>query len=197
MSDDEKSVLEGSLYGVLNSIYCYGDEDETEICSMGFEKDIDKLIYDGELPINVILEYIFKHGHGCKYKPFNWALENIKNVDIVDKNGNNPLHIIAINLKKIGNWDKHNMAQALIKKGFNPCIKNNKGFTAIENAESVCPKFKITDWNINWNINCENCCKNVPKHKKGFYECKECDFIILERMRMPWESDSDSDSDSI
>ena len=40
----------------------------------------------------------------------------------------------------------------LIKKGFNPCIKNNDGVTPIEIAQSVCPKFKITDWDIDWDI---------------------------------------------
>ena len=102
MSDKEETAIERSLYGLLNSIYCYGQEEPREIRTMGFEKDVDKLIYNGLLPINIILEHIFEYRRGGLItEPFDWAVDNIKNVDIVDKNGNSPLHIIAKNLKKL------------------------------------------------------------------------------------------------
>ena len=44
MSDKEETAIERSLYGLLNSIYCYGQEEPREIRTMGFEKDVDKLM---------------------------------------------------------------------------------------------------------------------------------------------------------
>ena len=178
---NKESAIERSLYGLLNSIYCYGQEEPREIRTMGFEKDVDKLMSHGLLPINIILEYIFEYRRGGLItEPFDWAVKNINNVDIVDTNGNSPLHIIAQNLKKIGNSQKHNMAQDLIKKGFNPCIKNNNGVTPIEIALSVCPKFKVTDWEIDWDINCEYCRVNVPKYKKKVRGAPMCTNCITE-----------------
>jgi len=173
ISSERKEI--DNLHGLLSSIYCYYNEDPREIRTYGYEDHIDTLTSRGELPINMILEFIFEYDkQRFKTEPVEWAIETIKNVCLVDKYGNNPLHIIARNINKKHSYELNNWAKDLINKGVSPYTKNKDGLTPLEIAKNVYDKFTSDDWGKM----CESCWNEKFETPKDWFACEKCDLII-------------------
>lgn len=138
------------LLSFLNAVYHYDEFSISEIDDFEIETTLD------EGSLNTVLEFIFKKNSSLAVEPFYWVVDKIKglniSLDVVDDDGNTALHIIAKNLKKIGNSWRNDLAEYLIKNGADYTIKNKDGLTAIEIATQKANKFNIDDWIIKTNL---------------------------------------------
>ena len=138
------------ILSFLNAVYHYDDLSISEIDDYEIETTLD------EGSLNNVLEFIFKKNSSRVVEPFYWVVDKIKglniSLDVVDDDGNTALHLIANNLKKIGNSWRNDLAKYLIKNGADYTIKNKDGLTAIEIATQKAKKFCIDDWIIETNL---------------------------------------------
>jgi len=137
------------LLSFLNAVYNYDELSITEIDDFEIETTLD------ESSLNTVLEFIFEKNSCMTVDPFFWVVDKIKNLnislDVLDDDGNTALHIIAINLKKIGNKWRNELAEYLIKNGADITIKNKNDLTAIDIATEKANNFNIKDWVIETN----------------------------------------------
>ena len=167
-SDKEDRNGINDLHGLLVSIYCY--HEHHVISDYELEEYIDTKTSLGQPALNMILEYMLKYDI-FKDDPFEWALEHCNDFNLTDNNGNSALHIIAMNMKKIGNDYKNCLASRLITNGANPYLENNYGLSAINIAEKNARKFSISDWNIS---GCKICYEKMMSGPKVWDYCNEC-----------------------
>ncbi len=134
------------LLSFLNAVYHYDELCISEIDDFEIETTLD----DGSL--KKVMIFIFGKNSSLAVEPFYWVVDKIIglniSLDVVDDDGNTALHLIANNLKKIGNSWRNDLAVYLIKNGADYTIKNKDGLTAPEIATQKDKKFCLEDWGI-------------------------------------------------
>ena len=132
-------------YSFCLAVDYYGDLECHEIDDFEIETFFD------EDTLEEVTEFYLKRNKnsiGLFKSVVNKMVEDEYDLDIVNKDGDTALHIIAKNLKKtgIGNKWRNELANCLIISGADYNIKNNEGLTAIDIAMKNSKKFKIKSW---------------------------------------------------